>query len=168
VPEVRRRAGLVPRRLTVLTLLVVYLLGVAAITIFPITLWPAAHWAGQPWYTVIHPVPFLVDRTSFVLNVIMTVPFGVLLPLLWRRTDSLARIAAYAAWTSLGIETVQFLLGLLLHSRRTVDVNDLIANTAGAVIGLILLRAVLPRAERAAIARAAAPAVTRSGAGSRR
>jgi glycopeptide antibiotics resistance protein len=171
VPAVRRRARLAPRRTTVLTTLVVYALGVAAITIFPITLWPAGHWAGEPWYTVVHPVPFQVDATSFVLNVVMMIPFGMLLPLLCRRTDSPPRIALYAAWTSLSIETVQFLLGLLLNSRRTVDVNDLIANTAGAVLGLALLRLAVPSAARRASMAARAPAepvVTASGAGTRR
>jgi glycopeptide antibiotics resistance protein len=170
-PPVRRRAGLGGRRATVLTLFVVYALGVAAITIFPITVWPASHWAGEPWYTVIHPIPFQVDATSFVLNVVMTVPLGVLLPLLRRRADSPARIAGYAAWASLSIESVQFVLGLVLNSRRTVDVNDLIANTAGAVLGLMLLRLAVPSARRrAAIADPAPadPAVTGSGAGTRR
>ena len=170
LPAVRRRARLGPRRTTVLTVFVVYALGVAAITIFPITLWPAGHWVGEPWYTVVHPVPFRVDAVSFVLNVVMMIPFGVLLPLLRRRTDSPPRIALCAALTSLSIESVQFLVGLLLNSRRTVDVNDLIANTAGAVLGLALLRLAVPSAPRRTSMAAPVPAepvVTASGAGTR-
>lgn len=171
VPAARRRAGLTPRRLTVLTLTVLYALGVAAVTIFPITLWPAEHWAGQPWHEVLQTVPFRVDGTSFVLNVVMTVPLGVLLPLLYRRADSLVRVGGCAAGASLSIETVQFVLGLLLHSRRTVDVNDLIANTAGALLGLLFLRLAVPCARRRASMAGdppAQPVVTAPGAGSRR
>jgi glycopeptide antibiotics resistance protein len=89
---------------------------------------------------MIQPVPFRVDATSFWLNVVMTVPLGVLLPLLLPRLGTLRRIAACGLGVSAGIEAAQLLLNLLLGSRRTIDVNDLIANTAGAVIGWWLLR----------------------------
>jgi glycopeptide antibiotics resistance protein len=37
-------------------------------------------------------------------------------------------------------------LGLTVGSRRTVDINDVLANTAGALLGLLILRLALPRA----------------------
>jgi glycopeptide antibiotics resistance protein len=143
-PAVRRRAYLTARRLVVLTALVLYGLGVVAITIFPIVRRPPEFWLGEPWWTVIHWIPFYVDAPSFVLNVIMMEPFGLLVPLMWPRTGSLRRIATWALATSAAIELIQFILGLTLGSRRTVDVNDLIANTAGAVIGFLLLKLAAP------------------------
>jgi glycopeptide antibiotics resistance protein len=53
-------------------------------------------------------------------------------------------MAVAAACASTGIEVTQFVIGLTLGSRRTVDVNDLIANTAGALLGLLLLRLAVP------------------------
>ncbi len=144
VPAIRRRADLTRRHPGILTILVLYAAAVLAITVFPITLYPDGYWAGEPWWTVIHWIPFYVDAPSMVLNVIMTVPFGVLLPLLWPRTGTVRRIAAWSCGASLTIELTQFVLGLTLNSRRTVDVNDLIANTAGAVLGLIMLRLAMP------------------------
>jgi glycopeptide antibiotics resistance protein len=144
VPAIRRRADLTRRRPVILTILVVYAAAVLAITIFPITLHSDEYWAGEPWWTVIHWIPFYVDAPSMVLNVIMTVPIGVLMPLLWPRTGSVRRVAAWSCGASLTIELTQFVLGLTLNSRRTVDVNDLIANTAGAVLGLIILRLAVP------------------------
>jgi glycopeptide antibiotics resistance protein len=144
VPVVRRRTHLTRRHPVVLTILVTYAAAVLAITVFPITLYPDEHWAGEPWWTVIHWIPFYVDAPSMVLNVIMTVPLGALLPLLWPRTGTVRRIAAWSCGASLTIELTQFVLGLTLNSRRTVDVNDLIANTAGAVLGLIMLRLAVP------------------------
>jgi glycopeptide antibiotics resistance protein len=41
-------------------------------------------------------------------------------------------------------------LWVTLGSRRTVDINDLISNTAGAVLGLLLLRMAVPEAARRA------------------
>jgi glycopeptide antibiotics resistance protein len=148
VPAVRRRAHLTVHRAAVLTIFIAYAFAVLAITIFPITVHPAEYWQGEPWWTMIHWIPFYVDAPSFVLNVIMTVPFGVLLPLLRDRADSFRRMAAYAGIASLGIELSQLAIGLGLGSRRTVDVNDLIANTAGAVIGLVVLRLARPSAAR--------------------
>ncbi len=138
---------------------ILYLLGVVILTVFPFRPRPSGYWAGEPWWTVIHWIPFDVDVPSFVLNVIMFVPLGVLLPLLWRTTDAVRRMAVAAACASGGIELVQFVIGLTTGSRRTVDVNDLIANTAGALLGLLVLRLAVPSpAHRAAVTSRRAPA----------
>lgn len=150
---VRGRCGRGPRRLVLLPLLVGYGLGVAGATVFPITLRPPGYWAGEPWWSELRWIPFDVDAPSFVLNVIMFVPFGVLVPLLWPRLDAVRRLAGYAAAASLTIEMVQVLIGVTLGSRRTADVNDLIANTAGALLGLAIVRLAVPAAgHRAALA----------------
>jgi glycopeptide antibiotics resistance protein len=43
------------------------------------------------------------------------------------------------------IELTQFVLWLTVGNHRTVDVNDLIANTAGGVLGLLAMRSVSAR-----------------------
>jgi glycopeptide antibiotics resistance protein len=155
---VRGRARTARGRLVTTTILFLYALGVAAITMFPIHLRPPGYWTGEPWWTVIHWIPFVVDAPSFVLNIVMFVPFGVLVPLLWGRFDSWRRVAVCALSVSSVIELIQFVLGVTLGSRRTVDVNDLIANTAGALLGLLMLRLAVPHAvHRARIAAATAP-----------
>ncbi len=150
-PRSRRGAGASPSlacvtrgRLITATILFLYGLGVVAITVFPVRPRPPGYWVGEPWWTVIHWIPFDVDTPSFVLNVIMFVPFGVLVPLLWRAADGVRRLAAVAACASLTIELTQLVIGLTVGSRRTVDVNDLIANTAGALLGLLVLRLAVP------------------------
>jgi glycopeptide antibiotics resistance protein len=80
----------------------------------------------------------------------MFMPFGVLVPLVWRAADSYWRMLAVAAATSTGIEATQLILNLTLGSRRTVDVNDVIANTAGALAGLLVLRLAVPDRDRRA------------------
>jgi glycopeptide antibiotics resistance protein len=134
------------RRPAIIMLFLLYAAGVVAVTIFPITPHDPAYWAAEPWWTVFHWVPFLVDAPSFVGNVLMFVPLGTLAPLLWPVTDSMRRLAVCAVCASVGIELTQFMLGMTVGSRRTVDVNDLIANTAGALLGLLVLRLALPAA----------------------
>jgi glycopeptide antibiotics resistance protein len=143
-PRLRRLFG---------TAFLVYAALVLAITIFPIHPRPDSYWLGAPWWTMIHWIPGDVDAPSFVLNVIMLIPYGVLAPLLWRRFDSVRSLALLAVASSSGIEAVQFVIGVTLGSRRTVDVNDLIANTGGALVGLLILRLALPYASQRRVVR---------------
>jgi glycopeptide antibiotics resistance protein len=146
------------RRLATITILFLYALGVTAITVFPIHRRPPGYWAGQPWWTVIHWVPFVVDAQSFLLNIVLFVPFGVLVPLVWSRLDTVRRLTGCALATSAAIELTQFVLGVTLGSRRTVDINDLICNTAGALLGLLMLHVALPHAaDRTRFASGSAP-----------
>ena len=149
------------RRTVTLLLLLAYAAAVIVVTILPIQPHPDSYWAGIPWWTMIHWIPFVVDGASMVLNVIMFVPFGVLVPLVRPGADSVRRILWSSLAASSVIEIVQLILGLTLGSRRTVDVNDLIANSAGALTGLLLLRLAVPEAAHRA-------ALTRIGEGTRR
>jgi glycopeptide antibiotics resistance protein len=128
------------------TILFAYAAAVIAITVFPIHPHPASYWIGEPWWTMLHWIPGDVDLPSSVLNVIMFVPYGVLVPLAWRAADSVRRMALLAALSSAAIELTQLVLLVTVGSRRTVDINDVLANTAGALLGLLILRLALPAA----------------------
>jgi glycopeptide antibiotics resistance protein len=127
------------------TTLFLYAVAVIAVTVFPIRPHPASYWAGEPWWTMIHWIPGDVDAPSSVLNVIMFVPYGVLVPLVWRAADAVRKLALLAALSSTAIELTQLVLGVTVGSRRTVDINDVLANTAGALLGLLILRLALPK-----------------------
>ncbi|MEE1942402.1 VanZ family protein [Streptomyces sp. TRM 70361] len=83
--------------------------------------------------------PLTAGGLTFWLNILMTVPLGFLLPLLSVRWGSALRVGLCGAAVSLGIELTQLLL-LALGGVHVVDVNDLIANTAGALLGYLLFR----------------------------
>jgi len=116
---------------------VVYAVAVVGVTVFPIRMHRRTR---APWWAVIQLVPFHVPPGSFVLNIVMFVPFGVLVPLLWPRAGSVGRVAVCALGASAAIELTQLVLWLAVGNYRTVDVNDLIANTAGGVLGVVGLR----------------------------
>ena len=120
------------------TLFLAYALCVLVVTVVPS---PRPHRPWDPaWQTLIHWIPFDVDPISMIANVVMFLPFGVLVPLIWPRMEATARIVWLGLAASLAIELTQFVFLLTLNSRRTVDVNDLIANAGGAVLGLWLMR----------------------------
>lgn len=80
-------------------------------------------------------IPFLGlvdDLKNCILNVVLFLPLGFLLPLMCDRF----RAIKTAAWTGFGasltIELLQIFAG------RATDVNDLIANTLGAVLGYLM------------------------------
>lgn len=75
------------------------------------------------------------NATGYMLNIVMFVPFGFLIPLIWKRTGNVPYIILAGFMFSLLIEVSQ------LFSYRGTDVDDLILNTFGAVLGFILYRA---------------------------
>lgn len=70
---------------------------------------------------------------SAILNIIFFMPFGFLLPTLWRRFRSFLPTLGYGLIFSFIIELSQ-----LFVSYRASDINDLIMNTLGAALGWIV------------------------------
>lgn len=81
--------------------------------------------------TEINLIPFFrgIDLVPYVLNVVLFLPLGALVPMLWKQMRDWYRVLGLGILLSVFIEVTQ-----LLNYRRT-DVDDLILNTAGAVIG---------------------------------
>lgn len=129
---------LVPRsRAWIVATFWIYVAAMAAITVVP----TGAHRRHpDSLRSVVELVPLQVPPVSFVLNIVMFVPFGLLIPLLWSRADGIGRVAGLSLTASAVIELIQLGLWLIVGNHRTVDVNDLIANTVGGVLGLIAMR----------------------------
>lgn len=79
-----------------------------------------------------------LDIKSFLLNIMLFTPLGIFLYLLGLR--KLKKVIIATVLISLSVELMQFSGGLVLGNLRSVDVNDLIANTAGGILGFILIR----------------------------
>ena len=75
-------------------------------------------------------IPF--DLKNSLLNVLLFLPLGFMLPVLWERYRKLRHTAAFGFGLSLSIELLQML------TYRMTDVNDLFTNTFGAVAGFWL------------------------------
>jgi glycopeptide antibiotics resistance protein len=68
-------------------------------------------------------------------NIVLFVPLGVLVPLILPRFSKVRHIAAIAFGASLLLELVQLLTGL-----GSFDVDDLLLNVLGGVLGVLALR----------------------------
>ena len=86
------------------------------------------------------PFVYLTDyenKTHMIMNIfgniLMFVPTGIILPILYKRMDNFFKVAGTGFLMSLGIEILQ-----LPFATRTSDVDDLIMNTLGVAAGYIL------------------------------
>lgn len=87
-------------------------------------------------------IPFaalLNNPLQYALNILLFLPAGLLLPMMWPYFRKVQRTALFGFCLSLWIE-----LGQLL-TFRTTDIDDLTANTAGAVLGFALWRLIARR-----------------------
>lgn len=81
-------------------------------------------------------VPLLLDSYTmqYVLNIVLFIPFGILFPLAFPPKKKAYLVLGYGFALSLFIELSQLL------NMRASDVDDLIMNTLGALIGYALLK----------------------------
>ncbi|MFJ3669298.1 VanZ family protein [Streptomyces sp. NPDC090106] len=75
-------------------------------------------------------------------NILLGVPFGVLMPVLAPRTRGVLRVLLLTAFVMLLVECAQ---GLLITG-RAFDIDDVILNSSGALIGYLLLGRRMSRA----------------------
>lgn len=66
------------------------------------------------------------------MNTLLTVPLGMLLPLCWKQYQHFPRTAAVGFLVSLSIELSQ------MFCFRATDIDDLILNTLGTMVGFLL------------------------------
>ncbi|MGT2785834.1 VanZ family protein [Streptococcus merionis] len=67
--------------------------------------------------------------TDAILNIILFIPLGFFLPILYRNFNHIKKIVLVALSVSLSVELFQ------MFGRGATDINDLITNTVGACIG---------------------------------
>lgn len=81
-------------------------------------------------------IPFSnkIDVIGYLLNIVMFVPLGFFIPLIWKQMGKLSDAILAGATFSILIELSQLL------SYRGTDIDDLITNTLGAAIGYIIYK----------------------------
>ncbi len=121
------------------TIMYIYLSFVLYFTLMPIlTRIPFLYFHHYP-YEPMNLIPFvdiLTGRGDFlrqvVLNVIMMIPFGFLLPLTNKNNAKISKVIFYTFFVSLSIELLQPFNG------RSSDITDIITNVTGGIIGYVM------------------------------
>lgn len=157
VPAQQRKALPLPVRLLVMLLAFVAMVAFA-VALARLTLEPSPA-SKALIHTNLHPgsslrayldQPALRDAVKQIGgNVVLGVPFGVLVPVLIPKARGILRVLLLTAVVMLLVELVQ---GTLITG-RAFDIDDVILNTSGALVGYLLLgrrmgRAVHPKRRR--------------------
>lgn len=69
---------------------------------------------------------------TYILNIIMFMPLGFLLPLIWEKFRNIVKVFYTGLGFSLAIEICQ------LFNHRATDIDDLMMNSLGAVLGYFI------------------------------
>ncbi|WP_289356748.1 VanZ family protein [Paenibacillus sp. S-12] len=81
-------------------------------------------------------LPFASEGiTTYILNIILFMPLGFLLPTIWPQFRTIKNVAYTGLFFSIAIELSQLL------NHRITDIDDLLMNTLGAIIGYLIYRA---------------------------
>lgn len=84
-------------------------------------------------------LPFQQLDLEWFLNVIMTIPFGILLYLISHKS-SFITVLGLSFLFSFFIEGNQFVCDFLFQIGRVADIDDIITNTLGGTIGFYVLK----------------------------
>jgi glycopeptide antibiotics resistance protein len=80
-----------------------------------------------------HPLHMMAEQLG---NILLFVPLGFILPLLWPRLNTPWRVIGLGAVISLGIELTQ----VVMPGIHRADINDVLLNTLGTGLGCLALR----------------------------
>ncbi len=108
-----------------------YLSGVYAVTGLP----SIKELCFDPNFNFLPFADMFYSVTDCILNVLLFVPLGFLLPLLWTDFQKAGKTILFGLYMSIGVELLQMFVIV-----RATDVDDLLLNTLGAVIGYLLFR----------------------------
>ncbi|MCL6443858.1 MAG: VanZ family protein [Alicyclobacillus sp.] len=127
----------------------VYLLVIVKITLFPI---PHPILGGSHTLQT-NLIPFRTIRSTLAMgsvfhdfydlggNILLFVPFGFLLPLIFKNQNRLVSVVFLGFCATLTVESAQFMISYVIgYSYRHFDVDDLILNTLGTMMGYAAFR----------------------------
>lgn len=76
-------------------------------------------------------------------NILLLVPLGFIIPLMQKKFTNIKSIFISSLIFSLIIESMQFIISIILgYNYKVVDIDDIILNTIGGIIGYILYKLV--------------------------
>ncbi|MNO99478.1 VanZ like family protein [compost metagenome] len=72
----------------------------------------------------------------------MCIPLGVYLLIIFN-VDTIASVTKISFLFSLCIEVTQFILQITVSNGRSMDINDLISNTLGGILGYLVVKSLI-------------------------
>ncbi|MBK2404340.1 VanZ family protein [Erysipelothrix sp. strain 2 (EsS2-7-Brazil)] len=101
----------------------------------------------QPFFVDLFVSQYSSYMDYLIPNIVMLVPFGFLMNYKLKK-PSFIKIVLLSMTFSLCIEMTQLMMQLTLYTRRVADINDLLSNTFGGMIGWSLYILCAPAIEK--------------------
>ena len=100
------------------------------------TLYDGLRFKPELRHTQINLLPFSrdIDIVAYLLNIVLFVPLGLLIPLIWKKMNKPGRVLGVGFLFTLLIELSQLL------NHRATDIDDAILNVFGAAVGFGLFK----------------------------
>jgi hypothetical protein len=137
-----RTDRLLPRRLLLNLAIACTLLGVLLITLTARPYGSDGRTDLIPFHPLWNALTGEIDATrvvaTFGANILLFVPIGILLPVRWPRLDRAGVVTLMTAGLSAAIEVAQY----FMNAGRVAQLDDVIFNTLGGLIGWAMVRAV--------------------------
>ncbi|MDU1538646.1 MAG: VanZ family protein [Paeniclostridium sordellii] len=129
--DLKEKAYLIPHLIWVYIFLIYIYLAFSVAGIGSV--WDIGQYGGIIRIEEINLIPFNSEGIrTYILNIIMFIPLGFLLPLIWEKFRNFARVF----WTGLGFSLAIEICQLFNH--RATDIDDLMMNSLGAVLGYFI------------------------------
>lgn len=120
-------------------------LGVVLMILYATVFWYGLVLNFHPYYHMMNLTPFVWVRQTYamgwgrmieqlILNVMMFVPLGMFLPIVFRKMRSWWKTGVMGLIITVLIETLQYFTG------RSADIDDVIANAFGCIIGYLIYK----------------------------
>lgn len=131
IKQKQDRKGISVSHVVAVTLFALYIIGVYYVTEAG-TLYDVIYYRLKTATVHIEPFSCEIDLMGYFLNVVMLVPFGILVPYIWEELDNPLAITVSGALFSVFVEMTQML------NYRATDIDDVLMNALGALTGYYL------------------------------
>jgi len=139
--RLHRNGTLTPLRALVALVATVYAAGLIANTLLPIYVGGVAYPA--PWRLFVNLTPLAnTERADMAKNVVLFAPLGLLIPLVTRLRAALPVVLS-GLLVSVAMELLQLLNAVKWHGGHIADVNDVLSDTLGVILGYAVYRLLL-------------------------
>jgi glycopeptide antibiotics resistance protein len=153
----RARGSLSLKREVILNVFFIYVLCLIGVTLFPleISFNKNCTWISVNVIPIVDTIKEIVTTTNdtnmhndmirFWIkniggNLILLLPLGIIVPILWSKFNSAVKTTTFAFCLSLSIEALQLVSFYIGNTGRDFDVDDILLNTIGAYIGYIIYK----------------------------
>ncbi|NVP17652.1 VanZ family protein [Candidatus Gracilibacteria bacterium] len=86
-------------------------------------------------------LPLIIKSKQVIGNIIIFIPLGFLIPFIWKNKSNFKKTLSIGIFGTLFIETTQFIISIILgFNYKVTDIDDIILNTLGFIIGFCIFR----------------------------